>query len=234
MNRQPRAHMPCLTLDALLEQSSWFIALDTPARTLVRAEAREHAVVQGDSVSRYGELQHAWYGILEGLIKWSITTADGRTITLGGQSVGSWFGEGSILRDQPRQSDLIALRHSRIAMIPNSTFHWLRSHSPAFNEFLLQQVNDRLHWFMGNYMAQRLLDTHSQVARALVGLVHPLLNPRGEMHLLLSQEELANLAAVSRQSCNSALSRFKSEGLVKSEYGGIVVLDLAGLHKLAH
>ncbi|GAO73631.1 Crp/Fnr family transcriptional regulator [Comamonas sp. E6] len=233
MTRLQRVRTPSLTLEELLTQSAWFTALDESTRALVRAEASEHAVSQGESIGRYGEHQHAWYGVLEGLIKWSVTSADGRSITLGGQSVGSWFGEGSIIRDQPRQADLIALRHSRIAMIPHSTFAWLRRNSPVFNEFLLQQVNDRLHWFMGNYVAQHLLDTPSQVARALVGLVHPLLNPRGEMYLLLSQEELANLAAVSRQSCNSALSRFKSQGLIKSEYGGIVVLDLPGLQKLA-
>ena len=233
MTRLQRVRTPSLTLEELLTQSAWFTALDEPKRALVRAEAREHAVSQDESIGRYGEHQHAWYGVLEGLIKWSVTSADGRSITLGGQSVGSWFGEGSIIRDQPRQADLIALRHSRIAMIPHSTFAWLRRNSPVFNEFLLQQVNDRLHWFMGNYVAQHLLDTPSQVARALVGLVHPLLNPSGEMYLLLSQEELANLAAVSRQSCNSALSRFKSQGLIKSEYGGIVVLDLPGLQKLA-
>jgi hypothetical protein len=80
---------------------------------------------------------------------------------------------------------------------------------------------------MGNYAAHGLLDTDNQVARALVGMVRPLLNPRGELRLQLSQEELANLAAVSHQSCNSALTRFKSAGLVQSEYG------LPGLQKHA-
>jgi CRP-like cAMP-binding protein len=64
-------------------------------------------------------------------------------------------------------------------------------------------------------------------------MVHPLLNPHGERHLHLSQEELAHLAAVSRQSCNATLARFKQADLVRSEYGGIVVLDLPGLQRLA-
>jgi CRP-like cAMP-binding protein len=186
----------------------------------------------GDSLSHHGEQQHAWYGVLEGLVKWAITAPDGRTVSLGGQSVGSWFGEGTLIRNTPRQSDLVALRHSRVAQIPFDTFDWLRHHRPSFNDFLLMQVNERMHWFMGNYAAQGLLDTDSQVARALMGMVHPLLNPRGERHLQLSQEELANLAAVSRQSCNSALMRFKNAGLVRSAYGGIVVLDLPGLQRL--
>jgi CRP-like cAMP-binding protein len=232
MNRQPRTHLRSLTLDELLEQSAWFVQLDEPAQAQVRRDASERAVAMGDSLSHHGEQQHAWYGVLEGLVKWAITAPDGRTVSLGGQSVGSWFGEGTLIRNTPRQSDLVALRHSRVAQIPFDTFDWLRHHRPSFNDFLLMQVNERMHWFMGNYAAQGLLDTDSQVARALMGMVHPLLNPRGERHLQLSQEELANLAAVSRQSCNSALMRFKNAGLVRSEYGGIVVLDLPGLQRL--
>jgi len=232
MTRQPRAPVRSLTLDQLLEQSAWFVQLDGPAQAQVRSDASERAVAMGDSLSHHGEQQHAWYGVLEGLVKWAITAPDGRTVSLGGQSVGSWFGEGTLIRNTPRQSDLVALRHSRVAQIPFDTFDWLRHHRPSFNDFLLLQVNERMHWFMGNYAAQGLLDTDSQVARALMGMVHPLLNPRGERHLQLSQEELANLAAVSRQSCNSALMRFKNAGLVRSAYGGIVVLDLPGLQRL--
>jgi CRP-like cAMP-binding protein len=232
MTRQPRAPVRSLTLDQLLEQSAWFVQLDGPAQAQVRSDASERAVAMGDSLSHHGEQQHAWYGVLEGLVKWAITAPDGRTVSLGGQSVGSWFGEGTLIRNTPRQSDLVALRHSRVAQIPFDTFDWLRRHRPSFNDFLLMQVNERMHWFMGNYAAQGLLDTDSQVARALMGMVHPLLNPRGERHLQLSQEELANLAAVSRQSCNSALMRFKNAGLVRSAYGGIVVLDLPGLQRL--
>jgi CRP/FNR family transcriptional regulator, cyclic AMP receptor protein len=233
MTKQKRAHAQSLTLDELLAQSAWFTQLDEPARKHVRGEASERGVAMGDSLGHHGERQHAWFGVLEGLVKWAITARDGRTVTLGGQSVGSWFGEGTLIRNAPRQSDLIALRHSRVAQIPFHTFDWLRQHRPSFNEFLLAQVNERLHWFMGNYTAHGLLDTDNQVARALVGMVHPLLNPRGERHLQLSQEELANLAAVSRQSCNSALMRLRDAGLVQCEYSGILVIDLPGLQQLA-
>ncbi|MBS0445873.1 MAG: Crp/Fnr family transcriptional regulator [Proteobacteria bacterium] len=233
MSRRPRQRPTSLTLDELLGQSAWFVQLDEAARRQVRGDASERAVALGDTLGHHGERQHAWFGVLEGLIKWAITARDGRTVTLGGQSVGSWFGEGTLIRNAPRQSDLVALRHSRVALIPFDTFDWLRRHRPAFNDFLLTQVNERLHWFMGNYAAHGLLDTDAQVARALVGMEHPLLNPRGECRLQLSQEELANLAAVSRQSCNSALMRFKDAGLVRSEYGGIVVIDLPGLQRLA-
>lgn len=233
MARSQRPRGASLTLDELLAQSPWFADLDEPARHQVRSVASERAIAQGDSLGHHGAVQKDWFGMLEGLVKWSITGRDGRTVTLGGQSVGSWFGEGTLIRNAPRGSDLIALRDSRVAQIPSATFDWLRRNRPAFNDFLLRQVTERLYWFMGNVEAHGLLDTDSQIARALVGLVHPLMNPLGERHLQLSQEELANLAAVSRQSCNAALLRLKEAGMVRSEYGGVVVLDLPGLQRIA-
>ncbi len=228
-------HKPsaAIGVDELLAHSPWFEQIGESARHQVRGDIVERDIACGESLGYQGESQQHWYGVLEGLLKWSINAQDGRTVTLGGQSVGSWFGEGTRLRAQPRRADLVALRHSRVAMLPFATFDWLRRTQGPFNEFLLRQVNERLHWFMGNYAAHHLLDTDKLVARALVGLVHPLLNPRGERYLTLSQEELANLATVSRQRCNRSLMAMKHEGLVQLAYGVIVVNDLDALQRSA-
>jgi CRP/FNR family transcriptional regulator, cyclic AMP receptor protein len=216
-------------VDDLLNHSPWFTALSAPGRAQVRATILERVLAAGELLGHDGERQHHWFGVAEGLLKWSINAPDGRTVTLGGQSVGSWFGEGTLLRGQPRRSDLIALRPSRVALLPFDTFDALRRSEASFNEFLLAQINERLHWFMGNFAAHRLLDADRLVARALLGLVHPLLNPLGENHLQISQEELANLATVSRQKCNQSLTGLAREGVLSLEYGAIHILDRAAL-----
>ena len=67
-----------------------------------------------------------WYGAIEGLLKWTVPSGDGRSVTLGGLSAGSWFGEGTLLRGTPRTADVIALRPSRVAVtIPRQS----RGHS---------------------------------------------------------------------------------------------------------
>ncbi|MES2717254.1 MAG: Crp/Fnr family transcriptional regulator [Pseudomonadota bacterium] len=233
MARALQKHAAAISIDALLADSSWFAHIDAAARQQVRRDMLERTLAAGESLGRPGEAQHHWYGVLEGLLKWSVSAQDGRTVTLGGQSVGSWFGEGTLLRALPRHADVVALRHSRVAMLPFETFDWLRRSQPAFNEFLLLQINERLHWFMGNFAARRLLDTDRLVARALVGLVHPLLNPRGECRLAISQQELANLAAVSRQRCNQSLVAMQRAGLLQLAYGAIVVVDPQALQRSA-
>jgi CRP/FNR family cyclic AMP-dependent transcriptional regulator len=222
-----------MNLAELLGHAGWFSALSEPAREQVRRDLQERVLAAGEALGRAGDLQHHWFGVSEGLLKWSVNAADGRTVTLGGQSVGSWFGEGTLLRGKPRRSDLVALRASRVALLPFETFDWLRRTEPAFAEFLLQQINERLHWFMDSYAAHQLLDADRLVMRALLALVHPLLNPLGQQHLEVSQEELANLATVSRQRCNQTLARLKQEKVVLLEYGAIRILDAARLDTMS-
>jgi CRP/FNR family transcriptional regulator, cyclic AMP receptor protein len=233
MVRPLRSPTPSLSVAQLLEHSPWYAQVSTAAQMQVRKDISERAVAIGDPLGFQGESQRSWFGVLEGLLKWSISAADGRTVTLGGQSVGSWFGEGTLIRSRPRNADLIALRHSRVALIPFETFDWLRRTEPAFSEFVLLQINERLHWFMGNYAAHRLLDTDRLVARALVGLVHPMSNPQGERYLMISQEELANLANLSRQRCNASLTVMRRDGLLQLDYGAVRVLDVQALQQLA-
>lgn len=232
-----RVRTDSFTKAGLLERQVWWPALSAAARQQVLDETTEVSVAAGAYFSRHGEKHHHWYGILEGLLKWSINAADGQTATLGGQLAGSWFGEATLLRGQPRKSDLIALRFSRVLLMPRHTFDDLRHGQPAFNEFLLSLLAERIHWMMSNSAAHRLMDVDHMVARALVGITHPILNNHrmhdagGEFFLRLSQEELAHLVAISRQRCNKALAALQAQGFVRMEYGGLSVVDLAGLKR---
>jgi len=222
-----------LTVQALLDRSVWYPQLDEQVRAYVLAQTQESPIAMGAALSLHGDMAAHWCGVLEGVLKWSATAVDGRAVTMGGMTVGSWFGEGSLLHGRPVQADIIALRHSRVALIPKDTFDWLYRTQLSFNHFLLQQLNERLHWFMGDFTAHRLYHAEALVARALLGLQHPWLHPGSDRHIEITQEEIANLAGLSRQRCNQALSRLKEAGLVRLEYGGITLLDLSLLDRMA-
>lgn len=230
MRRTP-APVSTQSIDALLEGSAWFPTLDAEAQARVRDDMQEVEVAAGADLCRVGDMPLHWYGAIDGLLKWSVTAEDGRSVTLGGLSTGSWFGEGTLLRAVPRTADIVALRPSRVALMPAETFAWLHATQRAFDHFLLRQINERMHWFLGNFAAHHLMDTDSQVARALVGLFHPWLHPGSDPHLAVLQEEIANLSGLSRQRCNAALRRLAEAGLIAVAYGGITVLDLAGLRR---
>jgi CRP-like cAMP-binding protein len=176
-----------------------------------------------------GEAVEYWIGVIDGLVKMANVSPDGKPTSFVGVGRGGWFGEGSLLKDEPRRYDIVALRESQIAYMPRATFMWLLDTSMAFNRFLLTQLNERLGQFIGMVEHDRLLGPDARLARCLAGMFNPILYPGSTPHLPVSQEEIAQLAGLSRQRANQALQRLEQAGLLRIDYGGITVIDLPGL-----
>ena len=225
-----RAMAACVkTLPDLLRQSLWTRTLTPEQLRRVETETIVRDLPVGVPVCRKGEPVEHWIGLVDGLVKMSSVTPEGKTTTFTGLSSGGWFGEGSLLKDRTRKYDVVTLRESRVAYMPRSTFEWLLDTDFGFNRFLLMQLNERLAQFIAMVEHERLLEPDARVARALAGLFNPVLYPDQGTEVQLSQEELGYLCGVSRQRVNQALQRLDKAGLVKIDYGRIRILDLEGL-----
>lgn len=223
--------VPAISLQEMLDASMWARGLSASERTRVASEVAERIVPEGGFVCRRGEAVESWIGVVDGLVKMANLSADGKPTTFTGIPAGGWFGEGSLLKDEPRRYDIVALRASRIACMPRATFMWLLDNSIAFNRFLLIQLNERLGQFIAMVEHDRLLGPDARVARGLAALFNPYLYPGHGPRLKISQEEMGYLAGISRQRINQALKALEKAGLLKVEYGGITVLDLEGLKR---
>ena len=141
---------------------------------------------------------------------------------------GSWFGEGSLLKEEPRRYDAVTLRDSELALMPKATFIWLLDSSIFFNRFLISQLNKRLGQFIGAMENERLLDVDARVARSLAAMFDDWY-PKQMMALKISQEEVGQLAGLSRQRVNGALKVLEERGLIRVAYGEIHILDIQKL-----
>jgi CRP/FNR family cyclic AMP-dependent transcriptional regulator len=221
--------LPAACAAAAWARAPWAAALDDAQRARV---ADAIAVVDfpgGTVVCRKGDPVEAWVGVIDGLVKISSVSAQGKAVTFAGIPTGGWFGEGSLLKDTVRQYDVVALRDSRVALLPRATFLWLVDNSLGFNRFLLSQLNERLGQFIATVESDRLLDPDARVARCLAQLFNPHLYPGTARRLEISQEEIGFLSGVSRQRVNQALGCLERAGLLGVAYGAVTVLDLPGL-----
>jgi CRP-like cAMP-binding protein len=217
------------TLREALRGATWARALGAQDLARVESEVTERALPAGGYVCRKGEPVNHWIGVMDGLVKLSTVSPEGKAATLAGVPAGGWFGEGSLLKNEPRRYDAIAIRDTRVALIPRSTFHRLLDSSIPFNRFLLEQLNERLAQFIAMLEYERLLEPEARVARCLAWLFNPLLYPGVGPQVQVSQEEIGYLSGISRQRVNQALRTLESEGLVRVEYGGLTILDLEKL-----
>jgi CRP/FNR family transcriptional regulator, cyclic AMP receptor protein len=218
-------------LREVLRQTIWAKDLTPEQMARVEADTVEQCIAKGGYICRKGEMVDAWIGIIDGLAKINNLSPDGKSVTFTGIASGSWFGEGTLLKQEARKYDVVALRDSRVARMPAKTFMWLLDNSLPFTRFLLMQLNERLGQFIGMVEFDRLLDVDTRVARCLAALFNAHLYPGTDTLLQISQEEIGYLSGASRQRANQALQVLEKEGLLKVDYGGIQILDLDGLRR---
>ena len=212
-----------------LQAIPWLGLLSAQEHLRACAALQVGEAASGDYVCRFGKPVTYWFGLIDGLLKMSNETADGRNITLIGVPPGGWFGEGTVLKQENYRYNIQALRPSVVAGIPVETFHWLLDHSIGFNRYVMNQLNERLGQFIAARESDRNPNPDARVASSLATLFNPVLHPRMGDVLRITQQELAYLVGLSRQRVNEALSTLQARGLVRLEYGGLKVLDIAAL-----
>lgn len=214
-----------------LLSARWAENLTDELRRRVLVETTIRAVSAGGFVCHQGASVDHWIGVLDGLVKVVSVSPEGKSVSFIGVPAGGWFGEGSLLKSEPRRYDGIALRDSTIAYMPRTTFMLLLDTSVTFNRFLLLQLNERLGQFVAMVEYDRVLGPDARLARELAQLFNPLLYPGNGRTLPISQQELAQLVGLSRQRVNQALNRLESEGLVRLSYRGVAIQDLDRLKR---
>jgi len=207
----------------------WLALLSKSDYDYVLPEIKVTIAAEGDVICRMGRPVTYWFGVIEGLLKMSSDSAEGKTMTFVGVPTGGWFGEGTVLKREPYRYNISALRDSVVAGISIEAFHWLLDHSIAFNKYLMRQLNERLSQFIAAREVDRISNPEQRVARTLAGLLNPTLYPQMGNTLTITQQELAYLVGLSRQRVNVALKALEAQGTIRLEYGGLTVPDL---HKL--
>lgn len=220
---------PNASASVALLSARWAEGLSDELRRRVVAESIIRAVPDGRFVCRKGEAADHWIGVLEGLVKISSVSPEGKSVNFMTVPTGGWFGEGALLKCEQRRYDGLALRDTVIALVPRNTFMLLLDTSIAFNRFLLIQLNERLGQFVAMVEHDRMLGPDARLARELAALFNPTLYPGSGKTLRVSQEELANFVGLPRQRVNQALGRLVAAGLVRVGYRGVTILDLEGL-----
>ena len=221
-----------LHMNGKVELARGFIwAADLTDSELERAAQgiTERTYNKGAYICHRGDRLDHWGGIVEGLIKMSTIWRSGKAVTFAGLGNGAWFGEGSVIKNEARKYDLVALRETRLALMNRPTFLWLFENSIGFNHYLLRQINERLSQFIATVEHDRILDSKARVARNLSWLFNPVLYPGVVKTIEITQDELALLTGVSRAVTNRSLGELQDEGLLTVEHGRVTVIDVKKL-----
>src|SRR5215813_11437487 len=91
------------SLDDLLAASKWADAFPPDQLQRARTAIFVRELQPGNYVCRKGDPSNVWVGVIDGLVKATSLSNTGKSVTFATLPANSWFGEGSILKQEPRK-----------------------------------------------------------------------------------------------------------------------------------
>ena len=170
----------------------------------------------------------------DGAVRIYIPGAQGADLTLAVVEPGEFFGDLSLLDGRPRSASAEAARDTRLLTLEREDLEELVRSRPDAALAILTVIAGRLR--ETDQMATDLafLDVSGRLARRLLDLAAASGKVRGDGVLInstITQEELANMIGVTRESVNRNLGLFRRLGLISRDGRRIVVLDEMGLRR---
>jgi len=205
--------------------------LPDDVQALLLAQARFKPLAAGEPLFPKGALPDALYGVVSGSLRVSMTAANGRAAVIAAMEPGHWFGEVSLLIGKQRSYDTMAIEPCEIAIVNAAEFHALIQSRPdvlmAFTKLVCQRLRQASMWIDDAI----LMPLPGRLAKRILLLETRASEPGTT--LAVSQEELAMMLGVSRQSVNRQLRQWEADGVVRLHYGRIEVMDPEVLSRLA-
>ena len=108
--------------DHLRRIAVWSRELSERELEVARSGIVERSYGANECIFMRGDRFEYWTGIVTGLARMGIVSRGGKATSFAGLTAGAWFGEGSVLKSEPRRYDMVALRDTRLALMDRSTF----------------------------------------------------------------------------------------------------------------
>jgi len=172
--------------------------------------------------------------IIGGAVKRVLPSPEGDEAILATLRRNAFFGELALLDHGLQSTTAVALEPTETISVPRATFMDLIAVHACAREVLLAEMAGELRRLTSRVEALYFLDVSGRVADVLVGLAREQgrrlepapETPAGAVRIdgRLTQGDLAAMVNSSRQSVNQALAELGSEGIVRFERDGIVIL----------
>lgn len=223
-----------------LTQGRWFRHLPVDLAQALLDLGRLRTLEAGEVLF----LRHAppcgLYGLVSGSMRFSGHSGGrnaAREAVLTVLTAPEWFGEIGLFDEAPRTHDAHAAEASTLLQVPQAALHdWLRDHPGHWRDMGLLMA-DKLRLALVSMEAQTLLPPAQRLVQRLLVLAHATRSdiPGSEVRRRISvtQDDLARMLGISRQTTNQILQDLKERGLITLQRGELEIVDLSALRSLS-
>lgn len=213
---------------SLLSANPFFSGLVEDTLERIAGICKPHHLAAREVLFLKGDPSDGLYAIRRGLIRIGTTDDLGQQMTMNILGGGDVFGEIALLDGRSRTADAVALEDTDMFFLPRRDFLGLLKSEPSIALQLIELLCGRLRDLIERMEETTFLPAEARLARRILVLAT---DYGAEVHA--SQEELASLAGVTRETVNRQLQSWKRMGVLSLGRGRLMIHDLEDLRRLA-
>ncbi len=187
----------------------------------------------GEPLFHKGDAGDGCYWLQSGLLKVSVVSREGEKRTLAILAPGAIVGELAMIDGLPRSADIHAIDDCRLTFVSRTAFLECLKEDPTLYAHICAALAARLRQANDEAAAASFLTVKARIARTILRLAEYLgEEPDGE-HIAIrhrfSQNDIAAMAAIARESVNRTMHEWREKGIVSVPTRSTMVVHKARL-----
>ena len=212
----------------LLKETGLFSALPDEEFRKVLEKIKVKSFRRGDVILREEDTNDFMYIVLDGEVKVSRSTGEGKEITLAMHRSGDFFGELALIDGKTVPATVSAAGDSVMAVISKKVFYSLIFSHHKIAERLLNILCSRLR---DSFRLIEMLNFNnaSQRIKMLLVMLSDKYGKKGDMGVLISSklthQDIAEMTGIARETATRVIDKFRKEGSIKILKGKAILLS---------
>ena len=220
-----------------LKKVPLFASLRTTDYTDLIGMTKLNKYKKGDIIFHQEDPGSTLYIIISGQVKITIDSPEGEEAILAILTDSDFFGELSLLDQEPRSANVIAMLDTETIVLHRRDFLTFLNTRQGLAVDMLAALSRRMREADNFIQDAVFLNLTARLAKRLLelGQKHGVKTDRGlEIGVRLTQQDLANLVGASRVAVNMQLKLFRSEGLIDISKQHFIITQPDELGEYAH
>lgn len=219
------------TQAAVARTGAWVQSLPLDLSDWLFTHAATRSLTAGQRLFARGDAPDGIYCLTQGTIRITGITGMGQEALLAMLEAPNWFGEIALFDNEPRTHDAWAESDATLLRVSQEALQQRLLANPVDWCHFGRLLTQKLRVLFTGLEEQALLAPTARVARRLATMAagYGAWTDRSARVLRVSQEQLALMLSLSRQTVNHSLKELESAGAIRRNRGAIEVLDLASL-----
>ena len=217
--------------DDILRRIPLFASLPEAELRAFAPLLRERRFTKGAMILQQGDPGDALFVIASGQVKVLLIGEDGREVILSVLGPGAFFGEMSLLDDEPRSAHVVAMDDATLLQLRREDFQARLRASPDVGIAVLRELSRRLRRADGTIGSLALRDVNGRIAHLLLELAAEEGGDR--ITRRLTHATIAQMVGASRETVSRTLRVLVNAGILRVSRREILLLSREPLERAA-